>query len=616
MKRFLKAITLILTTTMFLAVGCKPENDPINNGGGNNGDSGDSNHGYVDLGLPSGTLWATCNVGATAPEESGYYFAWGETEPKDSYSWSNYKYCYQIGEALTKYCFNSQFGLNHFTDNLTTLKPEDDAATNNWGNGWRTPTKEEFEELFHNTTKQWVLQNGMVGYLLTANNGNSLFFPSAGRMMEQRLLDFAAYGHYWTKNLSEYNSQKAVRFVGSTTYFSDIEIERYHGLSIRPVRGGNETENDSVPSYPIVITGEIDSIGRVSAKCGFTVITSENVNVIQQGVYCGTTENPTSEAPIHTLTMMSGVYNNFSGVWDGILMRGLTPNTTYYVRAYAKTRDNDTIYGEQKSFTTLPDYPCYINGLFSLSDQLQVYFSQGNLQYQASTQTWRFADNQWDYVGTEIPDQNGFYGGTVPGSSNHLISMDYSGWIDLFAWGSANCPTIINNMTITDFVDWGTKPISNAGGHAYPWRTLTRDEWDYLLYGRLTPSRARFTLGVVNNIRGLILLPDDWTTSIYQLNHVNDGFNSHYEDNTIPEETWKDVLEAHGAVFLPWAGYRGQNNVYAVGRIGRYWSTERGWYMDFITHSGSGLTFPFTYQEYSNYSGFSVRLAWCLQYEF
>ena len=109
-------------------------------------------HEYVDLGLPSGLLWATCNVGATSPEDYGDYFAWGETQPKDTYEWSTYQYCNGSYNTLTKYCSNSSYGYNGFTDNLTTLLPEDDAATANWGGNWRMPTKEEFQELYNNTT--------------------------------------------------------------------------------------------------------------------------------------------------------------------------------------------------------------------------------------------------------------------------------------------------------------------------------------------------------------------------------------------------------------------------------------------------------------------------------
>ena len=139
MKRFTKLLAVImLMTAMLFIVSCKKDNV-----GGNGGGNGGNTHAYVDLGLPSGLLWATCNVGANNPQDYGDYFAWGETTPKDFYSWSNYKYCRGY-EQLTKYCTMSDYGYNGYTDNLTTLLPEDDAATVNWGDGWRMPTKEEF----------------------------------------------------------------------------------------------------------------------------------------------------------------------------------------------------------------------------------------------------------------------------------------------------------------------------------------------------------------------------------------------------------------------------------------------------------------------------------------
>ena len=98
---------------------------------------------YVDLGLPSGILWATCNVGATVPEDYGDYFAWGETESKTNYGWNTYQYCMGNLSLLTKYCNNSSYGYNGFTDNLTILEPSDDATTVNLGADWRMPTKEE-----------------------------------------------------------------------------------------------------------------------------------------------------------------------------------------------------------------------------------------------------------------------------------------------------------------------------------------------------------------------------------------------------------------------------------------------------------------------------------------
>ena len=106
-------------------------------------------HEWVDLGLPSGTLWATCNVGADNPEDYGDYFAWGETEPKVIYNWSTYKWCNGSVNTMTKYCTDSGYGT---VDNKTELDPADDAATVNWGTSWRMPTLEQLDELLTKCT--------------------------------------------------------------------------------------------------------------------------------------------------------------------------------------------------------------------------------------------------------------------------------------------------------------------------------------------------------------------------------------------------------------------------------------------------------------------------------
>ena len=132
---------------------------------------------YVDLGLPSGLLWATKNVGAARPEEYGYYFSWGETILKESYYWGTYSYCNGTENTLTKYCFSSDFGE---VDNKYTLDETDDAAIKNWGKPWRLPTEAEAMELYSNCT--WTLGNlnGIDGCYVTGKNGNSIFLPKAG----------------------------------------------------------------------------------------------------------------------------------------------------------------------------------------------------------------------------------------------------------------------------------------------------------------------------------------------------------------------------------------------------------------------------------------------------
>ncbi len=199
-------------------------------------------HAYVDLGLPSGLLWATCNVGADNPEDYGDYFAWGETQPKDEYNWSTYQYSNggfydEWGEEpyLTKYCTNSYYGYNGFTDDLTILLPEDDAATANWGSDWRMPTLEEWLELYNNTTHTWTTQNGVNGRLFTASNGNSLFLPAAGVRYDSDLDRAGSWGYYWSSSLSTVYPHCAWYFYFISDDYYMVYYDRGYGFTVRPV---------------------------------------------------------------------------------------------------------------------------------------------------------------------------------------------------------------------------------------------------------------------------------------------------------------------------------------------------------------------------------------------
>ena len=205
------------------------------NGGG--GGSGTYNgHDYVDLGLPNGTLWATCNVGATTPEGFGDYFAWGEIQTKTIYDWSTYKYCNGKYNQLTKYCNDDEFGYNGFTDTLTVLLPEDDAATVNWGNGWCMPTYAQWNELCQNTTHTWTTMNGVDGRLFTASNGNTLFLPSAG-CREGGELTHLTSGVYWSSLLSGCPSCAwFIYFYQGEYNLLSAGDRRPYGQSIRAVR--------------------------------------------------------------------------------------------------------------------------------------------------------------------------------------------------------------------------------------------------------------------------------------------------------------------------------------------------------------------------------------------
>ena len=470
-------------------------------------------HEYVDLGLPSGLLWATCNVGAETPDDYGDYIAWGETTPKTTYNWSTYQYCMGSSNTLTKYCNNTNCGYNGFTDNLTTLLLKDD-ATANWGSDWRMPTMEEWQELYQNTTHTWTTQNGVYGRLFTASNGNSLFLPAAGFRNGSYLAGVGGYGDYWSSSLNTTGyPSRALGFDFGSGSCGMYNYDRNYGLSVRAVRSSGQ---NTAP------TGVIDS-----------------------------------------------------------------------------------------KFT--------ING-----DGDQVYFSQGNLQYQASTNTWKFAESQYDYIG----------------DANSNISSSYDGWIDLFGWGTsgyhdANDPNNVNyqpwsssdslldneynsygygpstnmpdmNLTGTSAnYDWGVNnPISNGGNTANQWRTLTQPEWSYIFNTRNTTSGIRFAKAQVNDVNGVILLPDDWTTDTYNLNNTN-NIGASYNSNVINASQWA-MIENAGGVFLPAAGGRFGTTVADVGSTGFYWLSSSNSsccaYYVYIYNFGIYLV------DYRRYLGRSVRL--------
>ena len=261
-------------------------------------------------------------------------------------------------------------------------------------------------------------------------------------------------------------------------------------------------------------------------------------------------------------------------------------------------------------------------GEFSVSATKKVRFSKGNLQYQASTKTWRFAEHQYDYIG----------------NNNKNISSTYTGWIDLFGWGTSGYDNTANDsyaknfqpwasskaevnstnnyygygpsLTMTDKnltgtsanYDWGVyNAITNGGNAKGMWRTLTKDEWVYLLSTRSTPLRS---LATVNGKKGLIILPDNW---VKPSGISYTATTSDYTTNTYTAAQWTTMEDA-GAVFLPAAGSRNGTSMGDVGTYGYYWSSSY-----YSSNKAYGVLFRSggLYPSHSNYyrsSGHSVRL--------
>ena len=364
--------------------------------------------------------------------------------------------------------------------------------------------------------------------------------------------------------------------------------------SMRSVLKTFKTEKspDTPPAItlPTVITAEVTEITTNSAKSGGEVTNDGGAEVTERGICWSTNANPTISDSHVAAGTGTGAFT--------AVMSGLEINTTYHVRAYA-INEKGTAYGLDKDFTTLEggssDAPeGAINGLFSVSPTQKVYFSQGNLQYQASTNTWRFADNQWDYVGDS---ENGTVFENGIKCDNALISSIYDGWIDLFGWGtsgynhgavcwqpwSTGAYTGLYNVygfsnynlyDQTGEADWGYNAIYNGGNQENSgWRTLTIDEWDYLLNNRNTVSGIRYAKAKVNGINGIVVLPDDWNSSYYPLDNINGGGAS-FDNNTISISQW-ETLEQYGAGFLPITGNRhGTGIIHNSIYTGYYWSAS------------------------------------------
>lgn len=747
-----------------------------------------SEHDYVDLGLPSGLLWATCNVGANTPEDYGNHFAWAETQSKGDYSWDTYQYCNGTSNTLTKYCNNSNYGYNGFTDNLTTLLPEDDAATANWGNDWRTPTKEEWNELCNNTTHTWTIQNGVNGILFIASNGNSLFLPAAGYCTSSSPYSAGTYGYYWSNSLYTSNPSKAwTLYFTSDGYSVYYDFTRKTGYSVRAVRseqpgttysitvsashtnggtvtgGGtyqqgqsctvsataasgytfnNWTENGSVVStnanYTFTVNSNRTLVAHFSAQAPntYTINVSANPSnggsvtgggTYQQGQSCTITATANSgyiflrwtengnqvstnanytftvtgnrtlvaqfQAQTQSYSINVSIYptNGGSATGGGSYYYGqsctvtATPATGYtflWWREYGSVISTESSYtftvtgdrnllaqfsppyyeiiplanptiggtvsggniyqlGESCTVSataatnysfinwtengnvvsTNANYTFIVNGsrtlvanfrinaptgaidgLFTINaNGEQVYFSQGNLQYQASSSTWRFATNQYDVVG----------------SANSNISQTYNGWIDLFGWGTSGfdhgaiCYQPWSTSQVDSHyyaygvfnyglyeqsgqADWGYNRISNGGGIGVSqWRTLKDSEWGFVLFWRSTTSGILFAKAKVNNVNGVILLPDDWNSSHYSLNNTNIE-EAPFSSNVINASTWTSSLEAYGAVFLPTGGWRlGTSISLGVDNYGNYWSS-------YCTSGGSARAMTFSNNTLSN----------------
>ena len=413
-------------------------------------DGTENGHVYVDLGLS--VKWATCNVGASNPEDYGDYFAWGETTTKSTYSWSTYKWCNGSYVTQTKYCTSSIYGT---VDNKTVLDKEDDAAAVNWGGNWRMPTDAEMTELRNNCTWKWTTQNGVNGRKVTGPNGNSIFLPAAGYRDDSSLGNAGSDGYYWSSSLnSDYPCYAwSVYFYSSNVGRSNTY--RYYGRSVRPVLGENEDMETTVPT---VTTAAITQINQTSAVAGGNVTSDGGASVTERGVVYSTVSNPVINNIYHTTITSGSGTGSFS-----VNLTNLVEGTTYYVRAYA-VNSAGVNYGEEVSFTT-PGH---------LSDPTGTENGHGYVDLGLSVK-WATCN-----VGASNPEDYGDYfawGETTTKSTYNWSTYKYCNGSSstLTKYNTSSSFGTVDNKTVLDKED--DAAAVNWGGN---WRMPTKAEQDEL----------------------------------------------------------------------------------------------------------------------------------------
>ena len=362
------------------------------------------------------------------------------------------------------------------------------------------------------------------------------------------------------------------------TYFVRAYFKTTQGVTY-----GNEVSFSTLGDLPLVSITDMTLIVSPIVQFFAKVMGNGGSYVTERGICWGTNPMPTI-ADNHFADAEAG-----EGNYSGYVNR-LTPRTTYYFRAYA-INEEGVGYSEQREIFTdseLPNGPeGAVKGYFTVGSNKRVRFSKGNLQCRivdasSSSYQWRFAEHQYDYIG----------------EANANVSSSYPDWFDLFGWGTSgwNCgntyyqpyerrggnngpnfgPLHPNNLT-GKFAnsDWGVfNAISNGGNTAGQWRTLTNGEWEYLLNDRLYDNGFDcWVKAQVNQVNGVIVLPDNWNRGYFPLTGYNQWISTTYSDNIISATDWENTFEALGVVFLPAAGQCQGHEALLMNEQGFYWSS-------------------------------------------
>ena len=350
------------------------------------------------------------------------------------------------------------------------------------------------------------------------------------------------------------------------------------GPNVNNSSGGDSNDDGGGSNKSYVVTGEATDLTHKSVVLlGWVNVEIADYETIEWGVMYSADKDELESRNGAMVVCDDALIENAYRVE----LSDLAPETKYYYCAFVYVNNQDFKYGSVKSFTTLAAPKIDGIGVFSVSNSKLVTFSKGNLQYTQSTNTWSFASAQWDYIGTD-----NVTGGSVSFDPTYGDSKEGTALadkVDLFGWSTAITNFGVSSSTpiynyIGSFVDWGTNKIGSDAPNT--WRTLTYDEWKYLLNTRPNASSLK-GVAQVNGVNGLILLPDSWTCPSGVT--FESGFHSSYRGGvdyyavyqTFTAAEWSK-LEAAGAVFLPASGRRLGSIVGNVQYAGYYWSAREG----------------------------------------
>ena len=625
----------------------------------------ESGYEYVDLGLPSGTKWATYNVGATKPEEFGDYFAWGETEPKTNYTWSTYKYCNGSSSTLTKYNTDSSRGS---VDNKTTLDLSDDAARVNWGGKWRMSTRAEQEELHNNCTWKWTTQNGVKGYKVTSKtNGNSIFLPAAGERIGTSVYDVGSSGGYWSSSLHESGPSGAYSLCFSSSGVVWGSALRTSGRTVRAVF----TEKDAPSRKFIVIFNANGGSGTMSAQqimAGVSHPLSANTFTRSGYTFVGWNTAPDgsgtsyTDKQVVTLTEDLTLYAQWkqrifysvtfkanggrgamadqvfeAGVSQALVSNAFIRDGYTFIGWNTEADGSGTSYSDKQIISVTQDLTLYAQwkrGLYTVT-----FDANGGTGFMPA-QTFEGGVSQVIAANTFTRDGYTFVGWNTSADGSGMSYTDqqeltltqdltlYAQWREKVLKGTENGYEWVD-LGLPSGLKWATCNVGATApegyGDYFAWgETSPKSEYTMSLYKHCEGSPKTLTKYNSNGNFGMI---DD--KSILELEddaaHENWGGSWRMPTQAEQEElidnctwTWTTQNGISGcriksqtngsSIFLPAAGYRHGTSVYSVGSDGFYWSSSLNvhLYSFFLSFWSSGSGDPYWDSEQRD-SGFSVR---------